>query len=205
MSANWPFLLLVFLLPFGTSNKEAEPMWDLIKHEEDIRVYTRNNTISEIKEIRITLTVKSTMDKIVDVLSDVPLYTDWVYKCSISNKIISKSKNEFYYYVVTDLPSPFDDRDLIVHSKHWIDQTTGIFHSKSMADNKLVKEKEDYVRITNFVSSWEVKPLGNDLFYIEYQAQSNPAGNIPVWLINMAIAKGPYETMTAFKKLVITP
>jgi hypothetical protein len=41
------------------------------------------------------------------------------------------------------------------------------------------------------------------LIQIEYQVISSAGGLIPSWLVNLAIAKGPLETMVAFKALVL--
>ena len=44
--------------------------------------------------------------------------------------------------------------------------------------------------------------MGNDNLQIEYKVLSNPGGDIPTWLVNLAITKGPTETMKQLIKMV---
>lgn len=176
--------------------------WKLVNEEDEIEVYTRAGENSSLKEIRITCTVKSTMKYMVDFLSDVPLYTDWVYKCDSSLLLNQASQSEFSYYITLDFPFPFEDRDLSVDSKHWIDPITGIFHSTSVASKNVVDPNDEFIHMSEFESTWKITPISQEELRIDYNALSNPGGNIPVWLINLAIAKGPTETMKRLIEMV---
>jgi hypothetical protein len=166
-------------------------------------VYSRSTDLSDIKEIRVSFTVASSMNKIIALLADVPRYKNWVYKCSYSERVKTINENEFYYYTVSDFPIPFEDRDLVIKSKHWLDNETGIYYSQSEAVDEIIDKKNGLVRIPSFSSAWTIKPLETQLIQIEYQVISSAGGLIPSWLVNLAIAKGPLETMVAFKALVL--
>jgi hypothetical protein len=176
--------------------------WKLVNNGNGIEVYSRTAANSSIKEIRIACTVKASMESVTNFLSNVPLYSDWVYKCNKSSLIKKTSAGEFIYYITLDFPFPFADRDLTIESKHWIDQNTGIYHSQSYAFKALASQNEDYVHITEFASTWEITPIENGELLVEYKSISNPGGDIPVFLINMVIAKGPRETMKEFIRLI---
>jgi len=141
------------------------------------------------------------MNQVETLLSNVPLYAQWVYKCDSSVRIKTVHSNDFYYYIRSGFPFPFSDRDLIVHSQQWVDTATGIYHSHSTASPDMITANPDVVRITVFESTWEISPMPDGQVQINYFAKSNPGGDIPVWLINMAIARGPYETMKKFAAL----
>jgi hypothetical protein len=178
--------------------------WTLVHEHDGISVYSRSTDQSDIKEIRVSFTVTSSMSKIIDLLADVPTYEKWVYKCSYSKRVKTVSENEFYYYTVSDFPIPFEDRDLVIHSEHWSDAETGTYYSQSEAVDNIVAEKNGLVRIPAFSSTWTIKQMGNQLIQIDYQVTSSAGGLIPIWLVNLAVAKGPLETMIAFKALVLT-
>jgi hypothetical protein len=203
-SIKYLFILIAILnAPFYIgAGSDAPSDWTLIRQEEGMTVYSRDPDESDIKEIRVTFTVRSTMEKAIEVLADVPAYENWVYKCSHSESIKTINENEFYYYTVSDFPFPFEDRDLVIKSEHWMDDSNGSYHSHSVAVKDIVDEKEGIVRIPTFSSTWSIKPIENQQLQIEYQVNSSAGGIIPTWLVNLAVAKGPLETMIAFKALV---
>lgn len=135
-------------------------------------------------------------------LSNASMYKEWVYKCDSSYQIEVLSPQDFRYYVTFDFPFPFDDRDLMVHSQHWIDSTDGVYHSISKAEKDTVLVSDGFVRINEFESTWDISPRPNGELFIDYKALSNPGGDIPTWLVNLFIAKGPLETMKRFRQSV---
>ncbi|MFT6036495.1 MAG: hypothetical protein ACJAT1_001083 [Marivirga sp.] len=201
------YLLLILILiiyPFDSwANSNMLENWTLVHEHDGMSVYSRSTDLSDIKEIRVSFTVASSMNKIIALLADVPRYKNWVYKCSYSERVKTINENEFYYYTVSDFPIPFEDRDLVIKSKHWLDNETGIYYSQSEAVDEIIDKKNGLVRIPSFSSTWTIKPLETQLIQIEYQVISSAGGLIPSWLVNLAIAKGPLETMVAFKALVL--
>lgn len=174
--------------------------WTSIRKTDEMEIFSRLGD-SEIKEIRISLRLEGTLQDVIHLLGDVPGYTRWVYKCVESVRLKTISENEFYYYVVTDFPFPFSDRDLIVHSRQRIDRE-GVYHSHSVVNVDLVAPKESMVRIPVFESFWRISPIGPGLLRIDYKVESSPGGAIPIWLVNFAVSVGPYETMTMFLEQV---
>jgi hypothetical protein len=68
------------------------------------------------------------------------------------------------------------------------------------ADNidKILPEKAGKVRVTLTHAVWTVIPLPENKIKIIYSIRINPGGGIPAWMVNMFIAKAPYES---FRKL----
>lgn len=194
--------LFSFYTSVSLAQDSEELSWDLVNEEDGIEVFTRTNEISNLKEIRIICTVKTSMEQLTDFLSEVQLYKDWTYKCSSSELLNRTSKNEFSYYITLDFPFPFEDRDLIVDSKHSIDPSTGVYHSYSLASTSSTNLNDDFIRISEFESRWEITPQEQGVLLVDYTALSNPGGDIPVWLVNLAITKGPKESMKSFIEMV---
>lgn len=187
-------------ISFGQDIKKSS--WNLVSEEDGIEVYTQTGENSDLKEIRIICTIKTSMEHITNFLSKVPLYTDWVYKCNSSLLLKQKSQSEFSYYITLDFPFPFDDRDLFIDSKHSIDPTTGVYHSSSVVSKNTALPNDEFVHISEFESRWEITPQKDGMLLVDYIALSNPGGDIPVWLVNLAITKGPKETMKSFIRMV---
>lgn len=199
-------LLFIALFSFCTSTSPAQvnenSSWKLVNDVDGIEVYTRTGENSNVKEIRIICTVKTSMEQMTNFLSRVPLYADWVYKCNSSLLLKQKSQSEFSYYITLDFPFPFDDRDLFIDSKHSIDPTTGVYHSSSVLGKTKGLPNDEFVHISEFESRWEITPQKQGELLVDYTAISNPGGDIPVWLVNLVITKGPKETMKNFIRMV---
>ena len=198
--------LFLALFSFYTSvslgQDSDKSSWNLVNEENGIEVFTRTSENSNVKEIRIMCTVKTSMENMINFLSQVPLYKDWAYKCNSSLLLKRASHSEFSYYITLDFPFPFDDRDLFVDSKHSIDPNTGVYHSYSVASKKSTNLNDGFVHISEFESTWEITPQKQGELLVDYKVISNPGGDIPLWLVNLAITKGPKETMKSFIRMV---
>lgn len=197
----WSVLICTSSLSILAQEIEKDD-WKMVSNTDGISVYSRTKQNSPIEEIKINCTVKASMQSVASFLADVDAYSEWVYKCNSSSLLTKKKNNEFSYYITLDFPFPFVDRDLTIESRHWIDQNTGRYHSKSIAAKSEIIHDEEYVHIKEFESEWEITPIGNGELQVEYNSISNPGGDIPVFLVNMVIAKGPRETMKEFIRLV---
>ena len=58
--------------------------------------------------------------------------------------------------------------------------------------------------IKDYFSQWKVTIVNDNLLHIDYRAEVNPSGNIPAWLYNLAVTKGPNTTMQSLIERVET-
>jgi hypothetical protein len=202
----YPIIAALFLL--FCQPLMAQPTtdgWALISNENGMKVYTRPNSKSGIKEVRITTRMETSIPGLMTALADVPGYENWVYKCVNPKRLKTASEQEYYYYVESDLPFPASNRDLVVRSRQWRDAATGKVYSHSVGLPDYKPEVEDIVRIRAFESSWEITPNNDGTVYIDYTAKTDPGGNIPAWIINLGIATGPVKTMEKLAEVVQDP
>ncbi len=193
-------LISVFLLLGNINSNPNNTDWNLITEDATTKVYTRKSQNSNIKEIRIVTQFKSDVETLKEVLGDVKDYPSWVFKCMGSEKIAAVNDNEFHYYLMTDMPYPVSNRDLVVHTKNWSQNNS--YFSKSVAKPDFVSKKEGMVRVPRFSSFWEVTPIANQTIQIEYEASTDPGGYLPTWVVNLGITKGPINTMQSLKQEV---
>ena len=179
-----------------------ENQWKLVNEEDDFKVYTRESTFSPIHEIKILYTATSTLDKVSITLDNVPNYKNWVYKCVDSKRVSIKNKDDFHYYILTDFPFPLSDRDLVIHTQQTMWPNGKGYSSVSKLFPSEYNKSEDRVRMAYFESKWEVVKVNSTTISIDYRVVADPAGDIPSWLVNMAITKGPVETMRKFKTMI---
>ena len=196
------FLLQIFLPLLFLGGNSSTETWKLKSQKGNIKVYTRTTSKSSIKEVRITTQIAGELDDLLELLDDVPSFKTWLYRCTESKLLKTVTKGEYYYYNLTDFPFPLSDRDMVIHSKTWKVPGSNVVKTKSEAYTKddLYKIQDGIVRIKVLEYTWTFTPLDNGLIDIDYEIFSDPGGALPAWVINMAVSKGPVETMVRLKK-----
>ncbi|MCC6726175.1 MAG: hypothetical protein IT258_16830 [Saprospiraceae bacterium] len=176
--------------------------WVLKKNKGGVKVYVRDQVDTNIKELKFSTTIEASLSTIAAILTDVKGFDDWSYGAMGSRVVKRMSDTEVYYYTEVDFPWPFDNRDLVLHSQIWQDKKTLALHSKSTSYHSMEKEKDDLVRIKKCEINWTFTPLENGKVKVDYFLNSDPGGNIPAWMVNLAADQGPLHTMVMFKEML---
>lgn len=179
--------------------------WELKKDKGGIKVYVRDQANTDIKELKFTTQVEAPLSTIAAVLTDVEGFDDWVYASVLSRTIKKVSDGEVIYYTEVDFPWPFDNRDLVLHTKFWQDKKTLTIHSTTKTAHWMESEKDGLVRIKKIEIKWAFIPIGNGKVNVEYYLNSDPGGSIPAWMVNLAADQGPLQTMVKFKEMLKKP
>lgn len=196
---NALILLIVFFLG-ATSFCIPNDDWQLKKNEKGITVYTRNAENSVFKELKAIAYIKTSLSSIVGLLYDFEKYPEWVYKCGKSGTLKIISEKEVIHYQTVLAPWPADNRDFVVNIKAEQNEVTKVVTIKSYSMSTHIPVVPGYVRIKNINASWILTPHKDGTVEIVYQLLVDPAGNIPAWIVNMAIVDGPFETMINIKE-----
>ena len=201
------FLLSSLLLVIIGSQRllaQADAMaWELKTQEDNIKVYTRSTERSAVNEVRITATFHVNLEVFMKSLNDVANYDEWVYKGVNPKHIEAVNDDEFYYYIQSDFPYPLSDRDLVVRSRQWKDHRTNTYHSHSVAAPDKHRRRKGIVRIELYESFWHIQQNNDGTLAIDYKVIVDPGGNLPAWLINMAVTEGPLKTMKSLEAFAI--
>ena len=140
------------------------------------------------------------MQTLDDLLADIPGYPDWQANVA-SGKVLKKiNENEKYLYYTTDLPWPFDDRDVVVIAKR-IKMKNGSLKVTMDSRPDYIPEKEGFIRMQEITGFWLFVPKPDNKIKVIYQYYGDPAGELPASIINMLIVSGPYDTLTNLRKM----
>lgn len=172
--------------------------WKLSKAKDGINVYESAVKYSDYKSIKVECTFEGNYDKLIAVLNNVSGHKDWVYHSKTSYVIKPVNLYEFYYYTEASLPWPMSNRDAVVHLKMNRDSLNRFLKITSVSVPDYIAEKSGKVRVTKSTVTWNVTMPTTKTISIVYIFEAEPGGNIPAWVANMFVEKGPYET---FKKL----
>jgi hypothetical protein len=197
MARNTAFIVITLVFCFFINGYGQED-WELKTEKEGIKVYTKTFPDSKYKAIRVDLDLQANLSQIVALLMDVNAGADWVYATKTSVLLKQISPSEVVYYSEVKLPWPVSNRDFIAQLKATQDAKTKVVTIDGPVVPDYVPVKEGIVRVTKSVGKWVITPLGPHHIKIMYTLRLDPGGDLPAWLFNLFVTKGPTES---FKNL----
>jgi hypothetical protein len=108
------------------------------------------------------------------------------------------SPSELYYYSEVSIPWPAANRDFIAELRAVQDSHSRVVTIYGPVFPDYLPVKKDIVRVRRSEGKWIISPLAKGKIKVEYTLRVDPGGDLPAWLVNMFVTKGPYES---FKKL----
>lgn len=188
-------LILIHLVVFSAFGQED---CKLKKDEDGIKVYTCAENDSKFKSLKAEFSlVGVTTEQLKTFLMNGDNYKNWQYNMAESKVLQRINEDEMIVRSVINAPWPVTDREMIVHVqvRHKSSREMSIHVATIKYDYPASK---DLVRVSFSDARWEVSQLNEKDLTINYSLRLDPGGSIPSWLVNMAMAEGPYET---FKNL----
>ena len=158
----------------------AEGDWKLIRNEDGIALYSREVSGHAELEYKGICLVNQPLEVIGAVLSDIPSYPKWFFKCIESKKIPVENTSEFnfYLYIAIDTPWPFSDRDVVFNTKVAIDYALGKVVIRSVAlTQQFVPLGRGYVRITDSEHQWILESVSSIRTRITFINRTHAAGS----------------------------
>ena len=184
------FLLHLFLL------SSAQEDWKVKLNKDGITIYTKPYADSKIKALKVICTLEGTISQMAAVLLDIKCQDEWFYHTK-STVLLQVSPCELYYYAELSFPFPFSNRDFVEHIKVEQDPLTKILTMTVENMPGYIPSKQGIVRVMQSDCKWIIKPAGKNSILVQFTLYADPAGSIPLWMVNMFSLYGPVET---FKK-----
>ena len=177
--------------------------WILSKDGKDLQTFYRESDKSAIKELKIVTTIDAPAITVFELLNEIDLYDDWVYRTTEARLVETYSNNSLQYYAVVDFPWPFDDREMYILSDYKISADNKHIKTNSIAiPRKDINDREDHVRIIDMELGWTLKENDQGITEVVYVLRSDPGGVIPAWMVNLALEAGPTNTINGLRELV---
>jgi len=191
-------IILFFLSFVFITTAFSQANWKLTKDKDGIQVYQKDLKNSNFKSIKVECTFEGSFDKLISIINNINNYKEWVYNNKTTSLLKRISAYEFYYYTEAYLPWPLDNRDAVMHTKITRDSMNRFLRINSVAVPNFIPPKTGKTRISRSDINWYVTKHSFNTIHITYTFETDPGGNVPVWLVNSFADKGPYES---FKKL----
>ena len=182
--------------------------WKFIANEEGVILYSRQVSEHSELEFKGVCLINQPLKVIGAVLSDIPSYPKWFFKCIESKKIPVENTSElnYYLYAVIDTPWPFSDRDVVYNANVHIDYNLGIVVIKSTAlIEALVPLRSGYVRITDSEHRWILEKVSSQQTRITFINRTNAAGPFANYLSNPGIRDTTIHSLRNLKDRAQNP
>jgi hypothetical protein len=179
--------------------------WELKTEKEGIKVYTKTFPDSKFKAIRVDLDLQANLSQVVALLMDVNIGADWVYATKTSVLLKRLSPSELVYYSEVKLPWPMSNRDFIARLKVSQDARTKVVTIDGPVIPDYVPVKDGIVRVTHSEGKWVITPQGTHHVHIGYILRMDPGGDIPAWIFNLFVTKGPTESFKGLQEQLKKP
>lgn len=171
---------------------------DLKRDDDGIRVYVCRADDQKFKTLRAEFVLENTSIATFEkFLLDVENYPAWQYNMVSAQRLQTISDSEMIYRSEVDAPWPVDDRELILNfkmSREGSHQST-IIIQHTLFDYPM---QSNLLRVPFFFATYQVSVVDETSIKIIYTLKIVPGGYVPPWLVNLAMAEGPY---ISFKNL----
>ena len=189
---------IVLALFFASIHESfAQETWELVKDEQGIQVFVAKVANSDFKAFKAVMSVKTTEDRVLEILKDVNKYPYW-FAYTKSVKLIKQSENEQQFSMETDYPWPYYN-ECSNYSMVFQKSGTGTHRINIVGSDEKTSCKYSLKKANGYIL---LEPDKGDL-RITYYFHSEPSQNIPAGLINPMIYRMPFETFIDLKKRLL--
>ena len=140
------------------------------------------------------------MSDLVTLVKDSEYHHNWVFLNEKSYTIEETDDFHWKYYGYVGTPWPVSNRDYITDVSMTQNSIDCLVTITSVGIPEFLPEKECCVRVPYILSIWTFNPIGNGSVHALLEIKADIGGNIPLWLVNMAVTRGPLSTMNGLIK-----
>lgn len=197
MLVRYSFLFLCLMSSSLYANQ-----WQLSKQEKGIDVFVKDSKTSALDSFKGVVTIPASLTSLVTVLDDTKAYTRLLHDCKKAQVIKEIGNNQAIKYIVTNMPWPVKDRDMVVQSVLTQNKQTKQVVIAMKATPKLLAISPNKVRIKNMTGRWILKPVNKTSTVVTYEMNVDPGGSLPKWLVNTIAVDIPFFTLENLRTLV---
>jgi len=193
--------ITIFLVSlFAPSPILEENKWKKSLEKDDITIYTRPVEESNFKEFLAEATMEGSIDKFIDIFTDIESYPSWMPDCKSAETVNNPTPNDITYHMKLKVPFPFAKRDIV--QQIILHQNGNVLEIDVLNRPNKLKKLEKYVRMPEAQGKWIITETTDHKISIKFQYFADPGGDIPAWLVNSFIVKNPHLTLLNVKKMM---
>ena len=184
----------------------ADANWKKIWELDNITGYVRPNSLSCVDEIKAIGIVNAPIAVVEAVIRDVAVMPQYIFLCKeaylINTAEMKSAGDVIYFYSLTDLPFPVNDRDAVAKSNWSVDKQTGAVYCHAEAIKTTYGQRDNVVRMPLSIIDCTLIPRGSDKTEVIYQALGDPGGELPSSLVSMLTRFYGIKTIAGLRQMV---
>lgn len=187
------------LLSLACSGR-AEEDWQLKKDKRGIKVYTRPVAGAKVNELKATMRMRTSVDRLLAVYLDPAKATAWVPSCEKARLVERKGDSSESVYHMINNPWPISDRDYVLRSVVTRNPETG----EAVIEFNDVKDapaEKCCVRMGMVKGSWHLVPEADGHVMVTYRYHFHPGGGSLPPMLNMSLPILANETLSRLNAL----
>lgn len=198
-------LFIIFIGKYITASNiiKNNDSWVLVSSDNGINVMERSYITDEnekIKERTGTIILNSSINNVVDLISDVNKTKLWMKNVDDVNIIKIINENEWYEYIILNTPYPLNKQDMV--SKYTI-KHIGKNRIVIIIENdaKLLPIKKNIDRVDNYSAEWDIEQVDNSIV-VTFTTKSTQPPKYPSWIQDKVVRKVFSNNLKNFKQIV---
>lgn len=202
------FISLIFFLGFSIVYTLAPVThakgWKIQRKKSGIVVSQREEKGRDLPSFKGTGVVKANMYEILAILRDGKRRREWMSKSGVTRVLNRKSIFEAVSYQQTLAPWPVSDREVVMHTKVFLDSKKNrlIATFNHVKWNKKMKgvNRDDFVLMPYLKGYWLLQSIDENKTEVTYMVNTDPGGILPNWLIKKITSDLPLYTLQGLRK-----
>lgn len=195
-------LLTILLVSSGFAQEAGD--WKQVRDQEGVKIFLRSVKGLGFKEVLGLTRVSATLSALVSMVKDPENHHTWIYANKEARFLKTIGDSDWIYYNISEAPWPVRNRDLITHVNLEQNPDTYVVRIESEGWPDYIPANKNLVRIAMLKSLWVFTPMRNGIIDIRFELSIDLGGDIPAWLVNLAIDKGPFNTLLNLVEVVKT-
>jgi len=198
------FQLSIFMSVFFLVYHHCAWAWDFAHETEGIKIYTQKKEGSEIREVKAMAFVDAPPSRVFKVIGDYNHFKDFMPYTKESKIIAQQDKVTYFYTLIS--PPIVSNRDYTLKLTDYstFDGKTGFYKVVwEAANDKGPPQPKGVVRLDVNRGFWLLESTeGGKKTFVTYYLYTDPAGAIPLFLVNQANKESVPDLIKAVRKRV---
>ncbi len=196
----WP--CLVALLWTSTASATG---WRKLYAKEGVTVTAKDRPGSDLPILRGVGVLATNLYLLLAIVDDVPRHKEWVYRLETSKLLSRPDPLHARAYLRFGFPWPTSDRDGLIDvvvERRWKPHHELWITFKSAVDKRMPVQP-GVVRVPRTLGYTRLRWLGPNRTHVVYQIDTDPAGNLPRWLVRWISEDLPLRIVRGLRKQLV--
>lgn len=175
-------------------------------NSDGITLYTQAVPGHSFKNFKGVVIIHAPLKEALTPIMSRPYMTTWFYNLKEAYTLKHDNSDESLGYWRIKGVWPTLDRDMVLRTTVSQDPVTlAVQIDARSAENALVPENKDCVRLTSAQTIFVLKPIDKDHTEVTLSGNGDPGGSVPSWIANSFLLDTPLHSLSNLKHLVETP